>query len=71
MNEKYIRRKAIRRETDKPGLIYRTLLRSYLWNPPVWVYILELVAVGAILALLIVYDKETLGVLFDHLKGRP
>lgn len=71
MNEKYTRRKAVRRETDKPGLIYRTLLRSYLWNPPVWVYIIELAVVFVMVALLLVYDRETFSVLFDHLKGRP
>lgn len=58
MNAKYSRRKATpRRESGPKSGKYRTLLRSYLYDPPVWVYIVELV-VAAVMILVLIYGGD-------------
>jgi hypothetical protein len=37
---------------------YRTLFRSYLYRPPVWVYLAELAVAAAMITLIIVDDHE-------------
>jgi hypothetical protein len=62
MNTKYSRRKA--------AVKYRTLLRSYLYDPPLWVYFVELaVAVGMILVIIFTGDDHLIKVLTQVLWG--
>lgn len=54
MNRQYL----TRRKTSSPKGWYRTLLRSYLYRPPVWVYIAELAAVIVMMLIIIFGDSE-------------
>lgn len=66
---KYTRSKTpLRRETDqqKRGW-YRTLFWSYLYRPPVWVYIIELVIASLAVYILLEHDGEVVSILIPLL----
>jgi hypothetical protein len=51
-------RKYVRREASSPKAWYRTLLRSYLYRPPVWVYLIELLVFVLMVYIIIQGDSE-------------
>lgn len=52
------RRTKVRREASSPKNWYRTLLRSYLYRPPVWVYLIELCVFVLMVVIIIQGDSE-------------
>lgn len=52
------RRKYSRREASSHKAWYRTLLRSYLYRPPVWVYLIELLVFTVVVVIIITGDSE-------------
>jgi hypothetical protein len=65
---KYTRPKTpLRREADQKGGWYRTLFWSYLYRPPVWVYIVELVIASFAVYILLEHDGEVVSILIPLL----
>jgi hypothetical protein len=64
MNDLYTRRKTpLRREADHPKGWYRTLFNSYLYRPPVWVYVIELLVASLAVYVLLEHDGEVVSIL--------
>lgn len=71
MNELYTRRKApLRRETNHKQGWYRTLFNSYLYRPPVWVYIIELLVAALAIYVLLEHDGEVVSILIHLLSEK-
>lgn len=69
-----VRKLIRRRETDPENskAWYRTLFNSYLHRPPVWVYMIELVAAGLAIYVLLDHDGEVVSLLLTLLlEQRP
>jgi hypothetical protein len=68
MKDKYTRANTpITREGDQNKRWYRTLFQSYLYRPPAWVYVVELIVAVVAIYVLLEHDGELVRVLLPLL----